>query len=43
MAPQLAADIAGEASRLDRHIGGFLTEKRSAAAVGGAKAAGLNR
>jgi PAS domain-containing protein len=30
LAPQLAADIASEASRLDRHIGGFLA-KRSAA------------
>jgi PAS domain-containing protein len=32
LASQLAADIASEASRLDRHIGGFLSEKRSAAA-----------
>ncbi len=31
LASQLAADIASEASRLDRHIGGFLSEKRSAA------------
>jgi len=30
---QLAADIAAEASRLDRHIGGFLADKRSAAAA----------
>jgi len=41
MAPQLAADIASEASRLDRHIGGFLSEKRSAAAVTRASAAGV--
>jgi len=32
LASQLAADIASEASRLGRHIGGFLSEKRSAAA-----------
>ncbi len=31
LASQLAADIASEASRLDRHIGGFLSEKRSTA------------
>ncbi len=31
MAQQLATDIATEAARLDRHIGGFLTEKRKAA------------
>ncbi len=43
MAPQLAADIASEASRLDRHIGGFLSEKRSSAAVPRAAAAGGNR
>ena len=30
MATQLAADIASEASRLDRHIGGFLTASRNA-------------
>jgi PAS domain-containing protein len=30
-AEQLAADIASEAARLDRHIGGFLAEKHSAA------------
>jgi PAS domain-containing protein len=30
LASQLAADIASEASRLDRHIGGFLSDKRSA-------------
>jgi len=30
LAPQLAADIAGEASRLDRHIGGFLAAKHAA-------------
>jgi len=29
LASQLAADIASEASRLDRHIGGFLSEKRA--------------
>ena len=43
MAPQLAADIASEASRLDRHIGGFLSEKRSMAEVSRAAAAGVNR
>ncbi len=43
MAAQLAADIASEASRLDRHIGGFLSEKRSATTVTRASAAGLNR
>ncbi len=43
MAPQLAADIASEASRLDRHIGGFLSEKRSAATVPRASAAGVNQ
>jgi nitrogen-specific signal transduction histidine kinase len=31
LAPQLAADIAGEASRLDHHIGGFLAAKHTAA------------
>ena len=31
LARQLAADIAGEAARLDHHIGGFLAAKRSAA------------
>ena len=31
LAPQLAADIAGEAANLDRRIGGFLVEERSAA------------
>jgi PAS domain-containing protein len=30
LAPQLAADIASEAARLDRRIGGFLATKRSA-------------
>lgn len=30
LAPQLAADIAGEAASLDRRIGGFLAEKRAA-------------
>jgi PAS domain-containing protein len=34
MAPQLAADIASEAARLDRHIGGFLAAKPAAAATG---------
>lgn len=43
MAPQLAADIASEASRLDRHIGGFLSEKHSTATVPRASAAGVNR
>jgi PAS domain-containing protein len=41
LASQLAADIASEAARLDRHIGGFLADKRSAAATAiGASAAG---
>ena len=40
MAPQLAADIASEAARLDRHIGGFLAAKRSPGAATRAKAAG---
>jgi PAS domain-containing protein len=31
LAPQLAADIASEAARLDRHIGGFLAAKGTAA------------
>jgi nitrogen-specific signal transduction histidine kinase len=31
LAPQLAADIASEASRLDHHIGGFLAAKHTAA------------
>jgi PAS domain-containing protein len=31
LAPQLAGDIASEAARLDRHIGGFLSDKRTAA------------
>jgi PAS domain-containing protein len=31
LAPQLAADIAGEAARLNRHIGGFLAAKRAPA------------
>jgi nitrogen-specific signal transduction histidine kinase len=30
LAPQLATDIASEAARLDRHIGGFLATKRTA-------------
>jgi len=30
LAPQLAADIAAEAARLDRHIGGFLAAKTTA-------------
>lgn len=34
LAPQLAADIAGEAASLDRRIGGFLAEKRSVARTG---------
>lgn len=34
LAPQLAADIAGEAASLDRRIGGFLVQKRNAAASG---------
>jgi PAS domain-containing protein len=31
LAPQLAGDIASEAARLDRHIGGFLAAKRTPA------------
>jgi nitrogen fixation/metabolism regulation signal transduction histidine kinase len=43
LASQLAADIASEASRLDRHIGGFLSEKRPAAGTATrASAAGNN-
>jgi PAS domain-containing protein len=34
LAPQLAADIAGEAASLDRRIGGFLAEKRSTTDTG---------
>jgi nitrogen-specific signal transduction histidine kinase len=34
MAPALAADIASEASRLDRHIGGFLIAKDAAKSAG---------
>jgi PAS domain-containing protein len=34
LAPQLAADIASEAARLDRHIGGFLAKKRETAGTG---------
>jgi PAS domain-containing protein len=37
LAPQFAADIVSEATRLDRHIGGFLA-KRGAAAVPAARA-----
>jgi PAS domain-containing protein len=41
LAPQLAADIASEAARLDRHIGGFLATKRETASIGNrASAAG---
>lgn len=43
LAPQLAADIASEAAQLDRHIGGFLSDKRTAAvAATRASAAGHN-
>jgi PAS domain-containing protein len=43
LAPQLAADIAGEAANLDRRIGGFLAEERSAADSGArARAAARN-
>jgi PAS domain-containing protein len=35
-APQLAADIASEAARLDRHIGGFLAARPSAKAIANA-------
>jgi signal transduction histidine kinase len=31
LAQQLAADIAGEAARLDRHIGGFLAQPQPTA------------
>jgi len=34
LAQQLASDIASEAARLDRHIGGFLAEKRIPAGAG---------
>ena len=34
LASQLAADIASEAARLDRHIGGFLATKRETASTG---------
>jgi PAS domain-containing protein len=34
LAQQLATDIASEAARLDRHIGGFLAEKHTAAGLG---------
>ncbi|HZW79298.1 MAG TPA: PAS domain-containing protein [Candidatus Deferrimicrobiaceae bacterium] len=41
LAPQLAADIAGEAASLDRRIGGFLAEKQCASDSGNrARAAG---
>ena len=44
LAPQLAADIASEAARLDRHIGGFLIAKGAAAgAEARASAAGNDR
>jgi PAS domain-containing protein len=39
-APQLAADIAGETARLDRHIGGFLAA-RHAASAGASSSKGL--
>jgi PAS domain-containing protein len=43
LASQLAADIASEAARLDRHIGGFLFDKRSATGTATrASAAGQN-
>ncbi len=43
LARQLAADIAGEAARLDRHIGGFLAAKRKAGPIvsGSAKSASV--
>jgi PAS domain-containing protein len=41
LAPELAADIANEAARLDRHIGGFLaTERTTAVTATRARAAG---
>src|SRR5437764_1298861 len=44
LGPQLAADIASEAARLDRHIGGFLARKRAAGSNSNrASAAGHNR
>jgi nitrogen fixation/metabolism regulation signal transduction histidine kinase len=42
LAPQLAADIASEAARLDRHIGGFLAEKRISARIGNRAGAASN-
>ncbi len=42
LALQLAADIASEAASLDRRIGGFLAEKRSAA-DSGSRAAAVSR
>jgi PAS domain-containing protein len=39
LAPQLAGDIASEAARLDRHIGGFLSERRTAAGAAARAAA----
>jgi signal transduction histidine kinase len=38
LAQQLAADIAGEAARLDRTLGGFLTEKQGTPKVAAANA-----
>jgi PAS domain-containing protein len=43
LAPELAADIAIEASRLDRHIGGFLATKRTAAGAATRASAAGNR
>ena len=44
LAPQVAADIASEAARLDRHIGGFLIAKGAAAgATNRASAAGNDK
>src|ERR1700719_877514 len=43
LASQLAADIASEAARLDRHIGGFLATKRETASTGSPARAAAQR
>jgi PAS domain-containing protein len=43
LAPELAADIANEAARLDRHIGGFLVAKGNAADIATRASAAGNR
>jgi nitrogen fixation/metabolism regulation signal transduction histidine kinase len=40
VAPRLAADIAGEAARLDRHIGGFLVAKHQVSTLAKGASAG---